>query len=120
MTTETIDQAATVAAPEPTDAESAIPPSVAAIMAESDAARAKVRALEERFRATVHPDIWKMHVEIDELEAEARFESMMLHVEELCRHLPGLAPALRLTWTHIIDTRTENVGRCCTTWPIEP
>ncbi|MDP8923077.1 MAG: hypothetical protein M3O34_09415 [Chloroflexota bacterium] len=60
-----------------------------------------------------------MHVEVDELDGEAHFESMMLHVEELCRHLPGLAPTLRVMWMHVIDARPDRVGRCCTTWPVE-
>ena len=37
-----------------------------------------------------------------------------LHVAELCRHLPGLAPAIRLVWMHVIDARLDRVGSCCT------
>ncbi len=36
------------------------------------------------------------------------------HVAELCRHLPGLAPAIRLVWAHVIDARLDQVGICCT------
>ena len=36
------------------------------------------------------------------------------HVAELCRHLPGLAPAIRLVWMHVLDARLERVGACCT------
>jgi len=36
------------------------------------------------------------------------------HVAELCRHLPGLAPAIRLVWAHVIDARLDRVGACCT------
>ena len=37
-----------------------------------------------------------------------------LHVNELCRHLPGLAPAIRLVWGHVLDCRLDRVGACCT------
>ena len=37
-----------------------------------------------------------------------------LHVNELCRHLHGLAPAIRLVWMHVIDARLDRVGSCCT------
>ena len=36
------------------------------------------------------------------------------HVAELCRHLPGLAPAIRLVWMHVLDARLDRVGACCT------
>jgi len=44
-----------------------------------------------------------------------------LHVNELCRHLPGLAPAIRLVWAHVLDARLDRVGSCCTDGgPVEP
>jgi hypothetical protein len=33
---------------------------------------------------------------------------------EMCRRAPGLAPILRLLWAHVLDTRTTDLGRCCT------
>ncbi len=39
---------------------------------------------------------------------------MMLHVEELCRHFPGLAPSIRVMWMHVLDERMDRLGRCCT------
>ncbi len=91
-----------------------IPADVAAALVAHDEARAKAREAEAKFRASVHPDVWKMHVELEELEGEARFENMMLHVEELCRHFPGLAPAIRVMWMHVLDERMDRLGRCCT------
>ena len=35
-------------------------------------------------------------------------------VAEVCRHLPGLAPAIRLVWMHVLDARLDRVGACCT------
>ena len=43
------------------------------------------------------------------------------HVAELCRHLAGLAPAIRLVWAHVLDARLDRVGACCTDGgPVEP
>ncbi len=43
------------------------------------------------------------------------------HIAELCRHLPGLAPAIRLVWAHVLDCRLDRVGVCCTDGgPVEP
>ena len=33
---------------------------------------------------------------------------------ELARHLPGLAPAIRMVWTHTIGVAYQTPGGCCT------
>lgn len=35
-------------------------------------------------------------------------------VAEMARHAPGLAPLLWMLWQHVMETRTADVGRCCT------
>ena len=72
------------------------------------------------FRAAVHPTIWELHKEIGELDQAARDASSDMWIAELARHVPGLAPALHLAWEHVIDTRLDDIGRCCTTGPVEP
>jgi len=42
-------------------------------------------------------------------------------VAEVCRHAPGLAPAIRILWAHVLDCRLDRVGVCCTDGgPVEP
>ena len=42
-------------------------------------------------------------------------------VAEVCRHAPGLAPAIRILWAHVLDCRLDRVGACCTDGgPVEP
>ncbi len=42
-------------------------------------------------------------------------------VAEVCRHAPGLAPAIRILWAHVLDCRLDRVGTCCTDGgPVEP
>ena len=37
-----------------------------------------------------------------------------VQVNGLRRYLPGLAPAIRLVWMHVLDARLDRVGACCT------
>ncbi len=98
-----------------------IPADVAEALGAYDDARAKANAADDAFGPSVHPDVWKMHVEVMELEGAAHFENTRLHVEELCRHFPGLAPAIRVMWMHVLDERMDRLGRCCTNGgPIVP
>ena len=42
-------------------------------------------------------------------------------VAEMARHAPGLAPAIRILWAHVLDCRLDRVGACCTDGgPVEP
>ena len=79
-----------------------------------EAARATANAAEAAFKAAVGPDVYAQHVEVGELEGGAHLEHDMLLVAELCRHLPAMAPAIRVLWMHVLDARTDRVGVCCT------
>ena len=117
MTTETTTTAPAEhgASPEPADPLArASREALAMYHAAYEAGRVK----EEEFRAAVHPKIWELHNQIEEQGNLTHEASMDLHVAELCRHLPGLAPTIRVMWMHVIDERTEQVGRCCTSWPV--
>ena len=42
-------------------------------------------------------------------------------VAEVCRHAPGLAPAIRILWAHVLDCRLDRVGGWCTDGgPVDP
>ncbi len=60
-------------------------------------ARGNANAAADAFRATVHPKVWEMHKQIDELDQIARDATGDMWIAELCRHFPAFAPALRLT-----------------------
>ena len=85
------------------------------------AAHAESRIKEQQFRDAVHPKVWELHMGLIEQAHLTNEATIDLHIAELCRHFPGLAPALRLTWAHVIDCRLDNVGaRCTGGGPIEP
>ncbi len=67
------------------------------------------RALMEHL-SPVAADLYRA---LSDADSEAQGASAELHVAELCRHLPGLAPTIRLLWAHVIDCRLDDVGACC-------
>ncbi len=67
------------------------------------------------------PVATELYQTVSDAGSEAQGASMDLHVAELMRHFPGLAPVLRVAWAHVIDCRLDAVGSCCTAGgPIDP
>ena len=63
----------------------------------------------------------ELYREFSDAEYEARCASTDVNIAELVRHFPGLAPAIRLAWAHVIDTRLDRIGTCCADGgPVEP
>ena len=117
MTTQTIDQAETVAAPEPTDPLASA--SVEALAAYRAAEKERSR-LDREFERHLSPAALELWRQVSDAHVDAHGAANDLHVAELARHLPGFGPAIRLLWAHVIDCRFENVGQCCTTGPVVP
>ena len=113
------DTTATIGLPaEPTDALTGA--SLEALEAYR-AAHAESRSKEQQFRDAVHPKMWELHMGLIEQAHLTNEATIDLHINELCRHFPGLAPAMRLAWVHILDTHLDRVGACCTDGgPIDP
>ncbi len=103
-------------------------PAPDALAADSWRALARYQeATAERSRAEralvehLSPVATELYRTLSDAESEAQGASTELHVAELVRHFPGLAPALRLAWAHVIDCRLDAVGSCCTAGgPIDP
>jgi len=85
------------------------------------AVHAEGRIKEEAFREAVHPKIWELHMAVVEQGHLTNEATIDLHINELFRHFPGLAPALRLAWVHVLDCRLDRVGTCCADGgPVDP
>jgi hypothetical protein len=78
------------------------------------ARRAEEDQLDRRLRAELTEGQWQMHERLLELNATALHEDEDLRLEELARHLPGVAPAIRVLAEHLIEQRAADVGSCCT------
>ncbi len=79
------------------------------------------RRLERGLMEHLSPTARKIYRDVCDAGSEMHGAEVRLHVAELARHLPGLAPAIRLVWAHVIDCRLDRVGACCTDGgPIDP
>ena len=118
MSTHNADVLETATVPEPTD------PLARASLEALDRYRATSRERSRAERALMEhlsPAATELYRVLSDADAEAQGASTELHVAEVCRHFPGLAPALRLAWAHVIDCRLDAVGTCCTDGsPIDP
>lgn len=83
----------------------------------NDAVRVAHEALLEadaRLRAEIgHDAAWKASQRTDDAYAHEieLFHDFMF--AELCRHLPGVAPALRVIRMHVFEQRESEAGVCC-------
>ena len=84
-----------------------------------DAGRGRTR-LERALKNHLSPQALPLYRALVDAIDNERSAAVDLHVADLARHFPGFAPAIRLTWAHVIDCRMENVGRCCAAGTVEP
>ena len=69
--------------------------------------------LARRRRAELTEEQWEMHERLAQLDAAARHAEEDRLLEEMARHLPGVAPAIRAVTAHLIEQRAADVGSCC-------
>jgi hypothetical protein len=68
---------------------------------------------EHRFSAMLSPAQYSAWRELENLHFEHRVSEEDSFIDELCRHFPGLAPAIRAVAYHVMDTRFVDRGSCC-------
>jgi hypothetical protein len=64
--------------------------------------------------ATFTPEQHALWLTLEPLVGEQQDAEIRLHLAEVARHFPAIAPTLTLLWEHCIDTRLPDTGRCCT------
>ncbi len=106
----TVDTATATPPVAPTDPLARASLELLAALQEATRARAD---LERRFREHLSPAAVALDRELSDAISDEHGAANDLHVAELCRHLPGLAPTIRLLWAHVIDCRPHDVGACC-------
>jgi hypothetical protein len=78
------------------------------------AVKEEYRRLDDELRAQLTHEQWVLHNGVVTLATDAWVEEQDRFVDELCRHFPGLAPAIRAVAWHVIEERRdEDVGVCC-------
>ena len=56
---------------------------------------------------------WQMYEELDRIDGARHIAESDAYVEELARHFPQLAPAIRCVAYHVVEERLDDYGTCC-------
>jgi hypothetical protein len=67
----------------------------------------------ERLKATLTPEQRQLWLEADSERGDAACDREVFLFEELARHLPAVAPAIRALSGHIFEQKLSDVGKCC-------
>ena len=67
----------------------------------------------ERLRAALTDEQEEIYQEVEEEQNLHWTEDEAELVNEITRHLPGLAPAIRLIGAHVVETNSSERGACC-------
>ena len=74
---------------------------------------AEYLALSRRFVDSLTPEQWRLHSELDRIDGARRDAETDQYVEELARHFPQLAPAIRCVACHVMEAKFSDYGVCC-------
>jgi hypothetical protein len=96
------------------------PTLVAHSLDEADEYRAiceRTHKMEQDLKNSLHPDIWKAVTALIEERGQQADAFARIIFSELQRHLPGLAPGLRIVADHVLEVGPHDIGRCCVEAP---
>ncbi len=85
-------------------------------LAEYEIARAAANAAGDAAVAAIragHPDAARLHQEAIELEGAANHAWADVLAAEVARHMPAMAPTVRLLWVHMLGARNDRLAVCC-------
>jgi hypothetical protein len=92
-------------------------PTFSAWLAEHVAAReanyTRFEALHAELMAMLGPDGQAVYRQLDDVEGDDRAREQAKHLEVFFRHFPGLEPALRIVWAHVVDDAGRDTADCC-------
>ena len=74
---------------------------------------AEYTALWDRFRDSLSPEQWRLYSELDRIDGARHIRESDIYVEELARHFPHLAPAIRCVAWHLWEQKLADRGVCC-------
>ena len=70
-------------------------------------------ALWYRFRDSLSEEQWRMYFDLEKIDGARRSNETDQYVEELARHFPQLAPAIRCVANHLWEQELADRGVCC-------
>ena len=75
--------------------------------------RAEFMRLSREFQRELTREQWTKHDRLVNMEGDLSMDAEDQFVDELCRHFPGLAPAIRYVAYHLGEQRLTDIGVCC-------
>ena len=79
----------------------------------SGADRSEFMRLSAEFRSELTHEQWSKHDRLISMEGNLSIDAEDEFVDELCRHFPGLAPAIRAVVYHLGEQSLDDIGTCC-------
>jgi hypothetical protein len=70
--------------------------------------------LERRLAMTLTPAQAELQRAVCDAHSNEHTVTEIWQSAELARHLPGLAPVIRMVWEHVVSVAYQNPGDCCT------
>ena len=70
-------------------------------------------ALWNRFRDSLSAEQWRLYSELERIDGARHIAESDAYVEELARHFPQLAPAIRCVAWHVMEAKLSDYGVCC-------
>ena len=74
---------------------------------------AEYLALSNRFRDSLSEEQWRMYFDLEKIDGARHIRESDIYVEELARHFPHLAPAIRCVAWHLWEQKLADRGVCC-------
>ena len=79
----------------------------------SGADRSEFMRLSDELRRELTHEQWVKHDRLVDMEGNLSIDEEDQFVDELCRHFPGMAPAIRAVAYHLGEQRLADIGVCC-------
>ena len=75
--------------------------------------RSEFMRLSAEFQRELTHEQWSTHDRLISMEGNLSIDAEDQFVDELCRHFPGMAPAIRAVAYHLCEQRLDERGACC-------
>jgi hypothetical protein len=89
----------------------------------ADDDRRKIAALEAALQASLAPGQWEQVRRLASLSRDEAWhqaiDAEVERIEEIARHFPAMAPAIRAVGQHLTQQQISDAGRCCSSSPLK-
>jgi hypothetical protein len=80
----------------------------------------EIEMLKAELEGTLDASQWELVRRLVSLSQEGLIarecDAGVVRVEEMARHFPAMAPAIRVVGEHLLEQQAPDVGKCCTSF----